>query len=266
MSSFITQSGIKDITELSISQSSKVLVDVGAAIGVVTEWMISANQSCDVYAFEPYELNFKVLKSKFDSCPQAKLFQLALSNHSKKMNFTVPSVKISHVDDNKGVPIGYSGAGYVIPASSPLCNSENSTMVQCGRLDDYGKEAIDIMKIDVQGHEWAVLEGAKGHLESGLISQIWFEFMGDNRIFEILLSNNYNIAETAYYRTTADISAIPSCFDIVSTNQNYNGTSISTLSRASAEPMSSDQYLKWFIGLRRSMTSLWTDLYAVPCL
>lgn len=266
MSSFIKQSNLSDVSDL-ISQNAlnnNIMVDVGAAIGIVTECMIRSNPSCTVYAFEPYEFNFHALQEKFGSSPQAKLFKLALSNHSKTMNFNIPSVKKKDVDDNKAVPIGYSGAGYLIPASSPLCKSENTTIVQCGRLDDFVTQAVDIMKIDVQGHEWAVLEGAAGLLNNSHIKHIWFEFMGDHRVIDILLAHNYSIFETVYYKTTSDISLLPSCFDLISATRNYNGTVVSILKRTPNEQMSMPQYVKWFTDMRAQMCSLWTDLYAAP--
>lgn len=266
MSSLIKQSNLSDVSDL-ISRyalDSKIMVDVGAAIGIVTDCMIKSNPSCSVYAFEPFEFNFNALQDKFGASPQAKLFKLALSNHSKTMNFNIPSFKKNHVDANETVPIGYSGAGYLIPASSPLCKSENSTVVQCGRLDEFVTQSVDIMKIDVQGHEWAVLEGSAGLLKNAHIKHIWFEFMGDHRVIDILLAHNYSIFETVYYKSTSDISALPSCFELISTTRNYNGTNVSILRRNPSEQMSMSQYVKWFIDLRGHMSSLWTDLYAVP--
>jgi len=265
MSSVITQSNLSDVSDL-ISQNSlnsKVMVDVGAAIGVVTDCMIKANPRCTVYAFEPYEFNFHALQEKFGANPHAKLFKLALSNHSKTMNFNIPSLKKDHVDANETVPIGYSGAGYLIPASSPLCKSENSTIVQCGRLDDFVTQSVDIMKIDVQGHEWAVLEGAAGLLSNSHIKHIWFEFMGDHRVIGTLLSYNYSIFETSHYKSTCDISVLPSCFDLVSATRNYNGADVLILRRTPGEQMSVPKYVKWFKDMRAQMRSLWTDLYAV---
>jgi hypothetical protein len=57
-------------------------------------------------------------------------------------------------------------------------------LVECRTLDavvaEVGVEAIDLLKIDVEGHELAVLNGASKSIAAGRIKLIQFEFGGCN--------------------------------------------------------------------------------------
>jgi hypothetical protein len=76
--------------------------------------------------------------------------------------------------------------------------------VSLRRIDDICRELaierVDLLKLDVEGHELAALEGARDLLERGAIWAIQFEFGGTNidsrtffRDFWQLLSPQYTI-------------------------------------------------------------------------
>jgi hypothetical protein len=77
--------------------------------------------------------------------------------------------------------------------------------VELRTLDDFCAERgigrIDLLKIDVEGHELRVLEGARGLLEADAIGFIQFEFNATNidsrsffRDFYELLSPRYRLS------------------------------------------------------------------------
>lgn len=43
-------------------------------------------------------------------------------------------------------------------------------------LDDEIKESVDVVKIDTEGYEWNVLEGATEVIDSGRVDNVYFEF------------------------------------------------------------------------------------------
>jgi hypothetical protein len=68
--------------------------------------------------------------------------------------------------------------------------SASQEVVACKTIDSYCREQvinrIHFLKIDVEGHELEVLQGAKGLLEAGRIDFIQFEFSAahiDARVF-----------------------------------------------------------------------------------
>lgn len=108
-----------------------VMVDIGANIGTHT---IAYLQYGTVYAFEPNRIAFECLKH---NCPQAKLFNMALGSYTGWIDM---------------VPEGDNyGAAHTTPGKS----------IPCRMLDSFELLFCNYIKIDVEGDEIAVLEGAK---------------------------------------------------------------------------------------------------------
>jgi FkbM family methyltransferase len=122
----------------------RVAVDVGANKGV---WTYLLSRLCrHVHAFEPNPKIFRVLKRGVTDNVTAH--QLALSNSAGTAEFRIPR--------HKG---GYSNQGGTL---STVKVSENygAIQVETRRLDDLGITDVGFMKIDVEGSEATVLEGA----------------------------------------------------------------------------------------------------------
>lgn len=76
------------------------------------------------------------------------------------------------------------------------------TAVPVIRLDDYcrrrGISRIDLLKIDVEGYEFRVLNGAMDSIESGMIGAIQFEFNEMNVISRTFLKDFYELLNDRY--------------------------------------------------------------------
>lgn len=119
-----------------------VVLDVGANIGYYT--VLAAKSKVKVYAFEPESVNYSILSKNIESSGMfnAHIFQSAVGNSNKK-------VKLEKSKENYGDhKIG----------SAKQNRGEEVDMV---KLDDAVMEKVDVIKIDVQGWEPAVIEGAK---------------------------------------------------------------------------------------------------------
>jgi len=71
-----------------------------------------------------------------------------------------------------------------------LCSGVQEEPIEITTLDEYCRvnsvQKIDLLKIDVEGHELAVLQGARSALQRGAIKFIQFEYGGcniDSRVF-----------------------------------------------------------------------------------
>lgn len=123
----------------------RVCVDVGANKGVYT---YALSRLCPwVHAFEPNPAMYQLLQQRAPK--NATTYPIALSNRTEDAYLRVP----------KGGHRGFSNQGAslsVVKVSSDYVE----VPVSAKRLDDMSIENIGFMKIDVEGFEREVLEGA----------------------------------------------------------------------------------------------------------
>ena len=149
-------------------------VDVGANIGHMTSVMaFKAGPSGRVVAVEPHpglfqELTFNVdVWSRMENSAPIVARRLALSNRNGNGRLSVPD----EFRQNRGL------SSLMSEGASPepnlfSCDVETSTL---DRLLGPGRPNIALLKIDCEGHELQVLEGAEGFVTRGGIRDIVFE-------------------------------------------------------------------------------------------
>ncbi len=124
---------------------NKNSVDVGANKGVYTYWM--QRYSRHVYAYEPNPKIFKILRAGARGNVTAS--PIALSNTAGRSVLRVPRTAKGY--SNQGASLNHEKVG----------PSFGEVTVETRRLDDENLENVGFIKIDVEGHEFAVLEGAR---------------------------------------------------------------------------------------------------------
>lgn len=125
-------------------------IDIGANRGIYTYFL--SRYSKYVYAFEPHPDLFKFLSKSTKL--NVSLFQLALSNVEKSSTLSVPIINGEENDGLGSLENNFEGAMV-----------QNYTInTRC--LDDYNLSNIGFLKIDVEGHEEKILQGAQKLLES----------------------------------------------------------------------------------------------------
>ena len=183
----------------------EVVVDVGAHIGRYT--LIAAKHASRVVSVEPDPSNFAMLISnvKLNHFGNVTPLQLAVSNNPGRRLFFLAG------RGDTGTSSLESGWSWTLDAGVKRREVE----VECETLDrlvvSLGLERIDWLKIDVEGHEIAVLEGAKTALArtgrlilevaegneiacGELVSQAGFELVSIDRgkkEYELLASSNW---------------------------------------------------------------------------
>jgi FkbM family methyltransferase len=170
-----------ELTELA---KADTFIDVGANIGAYSVLMTSLGCIQKIHAFEPSHLTFEELAANVDlnACSQKiEIHKLALSETEKTVRF--------------GIVKAYSGANSVIDTSIHAKDDfESEVTVNCAPLDsilNYRDRTISL-KIDVEGHEKAVLIGARNLLtkNSGLM-QIEKYKLENSDLLEVLSSYDY---------------------------------------------------------------------------
>ena len=145
-----------------------VFFDVGANTGYYSNKVLEIfNNSIDIHCFEPSAFTYQKLTSNLGN--SAKTFRLALSNRlgsSLLYSDKVGSGMASLEDTRYAPPFGR------------LVTLEES--VEMDTIDHFCKNhsisKIHFLKMDVEGHEYAVLEGALEKLKQNSIDFIQFEF------------------------------------------------------------------------------------------
>jgi FkbM family methyltransferase len=114
----------------------RVAVDAGAHVGMWSYYL--ARAFATVHAFEPAALMCHCFERNVEA-KNVALHRVALGNRSG----TVKSQVVAH----------NTGASFV--------NEDGPGDVPLKRLDDYALESVDLLKVDVEGYERFVLEGAR---------------------------------------------------------------------------------------------------------
>jgi FkbM family methyltransferase len=128
-----------------------VTVDVGANCGLYTRQL--ARLSRQVHAFEPSRQMARLLRRT--SATNVSIHEIALSDHDGDAELFIPQ------GDNGLV----HGLASLEPRMSATTESVVSTHVPIARLDAVVRQDVAFVKIDVEGHELNVLNGAVELLE-----------------------------------------------------------------------------------------------------
>lgn len=182
----VEKSGEKSIFKKleSLKQDSYCLFDVGANKGDFTKMILDffKNDNIEVHSFEPSKAAFELLNDSIKS-DKVILNNKGLGKKAGLFPFYTDSPgsgtasltkrKLDHV----GVDFHYSED------------------VLIDTLDDYCRvnniKEIDLLKIDVEGHEFDVLEGSREMLKREKIKMVSFEFGGCNIDTRIFLKDFY---------------------------------------------------------------------------
>jgi len=156
--------------------SSPVVFDVGAFHGDWTGAVLERSPSARVYAFEPMTASFAALEAKFGH--RASLQRCALGSSQGSADIWAPAAapdwaSLHERDLKRFGQVAESVERVPVQTLDGFCTSE-------------GLDRIDLLKVDAEGNELAVLEGAESLLARGAIDAIQFEFGGaslDARVF-----------------------------------------------------------------------------------
>src|SRR5262245_4630510 len=128
-----------------------VIVDAGANIGASVVFFKQRYPDASIYAFEPVPGNFAMLRKNAGDLPGVKLFNEALGDRDGELELIH-----SPQESNEG------GWGIRQPLDEATGAEERIAVplfVSGKRLRDLGVERIDILKVDTEGSESAIIAG-----------------------------------------------------------------------------------------------------------
>jgi FkbM family methyltransferase len=145
-----------------------VLLDVGAHKGETVEYFLESFDN-EIYAFEPVSDNFRSLAARFDGQRRVKCIHKALGATSGEATISLQEDSQTH--SLKHLSQNFSGVD----------RSEN---VAISTVDDICREfdisRIEILKIDTEGYEVEVLDGAKQSLSESRVRTVFCEITFDS--------------------------------------------------------------------------------------
>jgi FkbM family methyltransferase len=128
-------------------EASSLAIDVGANTGTYIKSILETGASCLAVECNPYLC--KVLQIRFAGNPKVKIKSLALSNSAGLAWLKIPKIGGHEQDGYSSIQLEFEEAEHV-----------KRILVRKKRLDGIAPSRVTLIKIDVEGHELAVIEGA----------------------------------------------------------------------------------------------------------
>lgn len=163
-----------ELQRLTADIAEPIIFDVGAHRGYVATTFRKLIPSSTVHAFEPFPASFERLQVKVGEDKRVHTYNYGLGNTEGECEMhsnTSPATNsILPTDDDARETWGEG-----------LLNTQETVRIRLKTLDaaaeSIGVPRIDILKLDVQGAEPLVMEGAKAMCEQGRISFIYTEII-----------------------------------------------------------------------------------------
>ncbi len=169
-----------------------VFFDVGANQGAFANTIIKAwgGLNYQLYCFEPSVKTFALLKTHVADLPYVHLVNKGLGEKAEQVEL---------FSDKEGSGLA---SVYHRDLSHHRINLSMKETIELTTLDQFcaenNIEAIDFLKLDVEGHEMAVLKGASRMVSEGRVGLIQFEFGGCNIDSRTYFRDYFNFFKQKY--------------------------------------------------------------------
>ncbi len=158
-----TFNGEQDALRLMLRKHPGCVIDVGANVG---EWTLMAHaldRSRRIYAFEISPTTFQILSRRLATIDNCVVTNVGLSNSARE-------VELQYYPDSPD-------RSSLLTLSDGFHKEVERVRVIPGDayLQSHSIDRVAYLKIDVEGHEMAVLQGFSRSIEAGKIAAIQFE-------------------------------------------------------------------------------------------
>ncbi|MCK5021954.1 MAG: FkbM family methyltransferase [Candidatus Pacebacteria bacterium] len=179
---------IKIFLKEKLIEEKSIIFDVGANIGGYAEILYKEFPLSKIFAFEPTLSTYKFLEKKFLNST-VQTFNIGFGAE-KKTNQKIYSY--SHDDGSPHNSVFDEVFTELYKTGTPKEMNFN-----CTTIDHFCHEnnihSIDFLKIDTEGNEFDILNGASKMLKENRIKFIQFEFNEMNIISKVFLRDFYNL-------------------------------------------------------------------------
>lgn len=190
---------MKYIDQRFSSENGITIFDVGANVGCYSILLNEVfREKAIIYSFEPSHKTFKRISENLRSFERINLYNFGLGEENMKTTLFSDS-------DESGLASVYKRR--LDHFNIHLNQSEEIEIKTLDAFCDHHKiDRIHFLKLDVEGHEIKILNGASKMLNSGSIDFIQFEFGGCNIDSRSYFQDFYNFLNNRYkiYRIVKD--------------------------------------------------------------
>jgi FkbM family methyltransferase len=165
-----------------------IIYDVGANEGDYTQLVLTSIQSCRIYCFEPNPPTAKRLNARFGKNSTISVHSVGIGAQSGE----VILYDYANCDGScyasvyRDALIAQSHTAVVKEISIPVITLDEFS-------ESHSTTTIDLLKLDMEGQEYAALQGAKKLISENRIRCIHFEFNEMNVFSRIFLRDFYEI-------------------------------------------------------------------------
>ena len=157
----------------------KIILDVGAHKGEFLQSIKKIINFEKIYSFEPQKKIYRKLNI-FSIENKIFCFNFALGNNNEIRNLKInKKTSTSTFSDINNLSLWYKIKSFILKFStkSSFIDEEKVNVIKLDDFcDDYKISNIDLLKIDTEGHEKQVLEGALNLIKEKKIKYILLEF------------------------------------------------------------------------------------------
>jgi len=131
------------------------VIDAGASIGLFTKYMLNKGAK-EIYAVECDDRSIKALVSNFSYYDNVKIVPKALYSSEGEM-------ELFYKEDNPLVnSLDFNGSEFANHTSPNSKTVPTTTLEKL--VEEIGWNEIDLLKIDIEGSEWEVLDSTSNHV------------------------------------------------------------------------------------------------------
>ncbi|WP_118830243.1 FkbM family methyltransferase [Salinibacter ruber] len=211
----VLSSGEEKVVETlveSTNSDSTCIFDVGANKGnFISLFKRRMEGNFEIHSFEPLSSSFDILQSRYGTSKYVRINNCALGNSVGEENIFY---------DEKGSSLASMTKRDIAHDGKDMDKTEK---VKVDTLDNYcskkGIDRIDILKVDVEGHELDVFEGARGMFDDGRIKYVMFEFGGCNIDTRTFMKDYFKFFRSVGYKRINRITPSGYLFEVSEYNE-----------------------------------------------
>lgn len=236
-----------------------LMLDVGAAAGDVTKLMLAKSPASWVLAFEPFGGNLPFFEEALGNDDRVTLHKKAVGREKGTASFVLAPT-VSGTEPGWEKRVGYSSGGALKQGDVP--KGRSTVEVEVVTIDSLVDTPVRFLKIDVQGGELGVLQGASRMIDRGQIDIIYCEYSGQDGVLEFLFERKMDVYDTTYLIVPRREEDALDDWDVIGTKALSNGR-VASLAWPANRPTDIEAYADFIRTQRPKRIVAQTDLVAV---